>query len=1307
MRISVMAVGLALALAGLGLILALPQVGRADPAAAMAAIIYVDTEATGGDDGSSWADAYTNLQDALDDATYGDEIWVAEGVYTPTAGVTRTATFQLVGGVALHGGFDPSVGDDAFAERDWQNHVTVLSGDLDGDDATDAHGVVTTTAHIAGDNAWTVVTGSGVTETAVLDGFVVTGGQANGSTCSGYGPCNSGGGMYDRGGSPTVRNVTFSSNSADLGGGMFNYDNSDPTLTDVTFSSNSAEYGGGMFNEWSSDSTLTNVTFSSNSAVWWGGGMYNEFSDPTLTNVTFSGNAASSGGGMANNGSDPRLTNVTFSGNAASSGGGMYNYQGSDPRLTNVTFSANSAEWGGGMYNGGSIPTLTNCILWGNTASNAGAQIYNTSSSTPTISYSDVQDGCPLYSNCSDLLDADPLFVRDPDPGDGDWTTLEDNDYGDLRLLPSSPAVDAGDNTAVPADTTDLDGDGDTTEPVPLDLAGNSRFLDTSGKTDTGNGTAPIVDMGAYEGSVLYVDADAAGAGTGVSWTDAFTQVQSALDTASSGYDIWVAEGVYVPTAGVTRTVTFQLVGGVALYGGFDPLVGDDAFAERDWGNHVTVLSGDLDGDDATDAHGVVTTTAHIAGDNAWTVVTGSGVTETAVLDGFVVTGGQANGSSGDCDLHEPCRTGGGMYNQGGSPTVRNVTFSGNSASSGGGMANFDISDPTLTNVTFSANSAGYSGGGMYNDDSDPTLTNVTFSANSAGYSGGGMYNDVGAPTLTNVTFSANSAARYCGGMCNGGSSPTLTNVTFSGNRAGLGGGMHNDVSNPTLTNCILWGNTAISGTQIYNHDSDSTPTITYSDVQGGCPLYSNCSDLLDADPQFVRDPDPGDGDWTTLDDNDYGDLRLRPGSPAIDAGDNSAVPPGITTDLGGNPRFFDVPTVPDTGSGGAPIVDMGAYERQSGSAPSALGDAYATPEDTPLAVAAPGVLANDSDAESDPLAVALDSGPSHGTLTTLNEDGSFSYDPDPDYNGVDTFTYAVSDTIFTSTATVSITVTPINDPPTISDIPDQAGKQNTAIGPTPFTVGDVDDPPAGLALLAETSDAAILPVGNVAFGGAGADRTLTVTPLLEGTVVVTVTVGDGSATALDTFALTVEKHTVYLPLVCNNYVVAPDLVVERIVATVDDVQVVIANRGNAPASDDFWVDVYLDPDPAPTHVNQIWPDLSAQGLVWGVTANLATGQALIPGEVLTLTVGGDYYVAAYSHVAWPLPVGTQVYAQVDSANVETTYGGVLESHEITGGAYNNVAGPFPSTAGDGARMPVEPSRWLGWPIDLPRRTQE
>jgi ELWxxDGT repeat protein len=175
----------------------------------------------------------------------------------------------------------------------------------------------------------------------------------------------------------------------------------------------------------------------------------------------------------------------------------------------------------------------------------------------------------------------------------------------------------------------------------------------------------------------------------------------------------------------------------------------------------------------------------------------------------------------------------------------------------------------------------------------------------------------------------------------------------------------------------------------------------------------------------------------------------------------------------------------------------------------------------------------------------------------------------------------------------------------------------------------------------------------------------------------------DGEHGLVELWSLKWVAYT-YLPLVFNNYVSAPDLVVERIVATANDVQVVVRNQGNAPATDDFWVDVYVDPDPVPTAVNQIWPTLADQGLVWGVTADLAAGEAI------TLTVGDGYYVPSYSYVAWPLESGVPVYAQVDSANAGTTYGAVRESHEIAGDPYNNITGPVLVGLGAAEARPAE-----------------
>jgi hypothetical protein len=119
--------------------------------------------------------------------------------------------------------------------------------------------------------------------------------------------------------------------------------------------------------------------------------------------------------------------------------------------------------------------------------------------SAPAITYCDIQGGWTGTGN----IDGDPLFV-DPDGPDDDPNTWEDNDY---RLRPSSPCIDAGDNTAVPPDTADLDGDGDTVEPLPFDLNANPRFLDVT-VADSGKGAPPIVDMGAYEVGLSDFDGD-------------------------------------------------------------------------------------------------------------------------------------------------------------------------------------------------------------------------------------------------------------------------------------------------------------------------------------------------------------------------------------------------------------------------------------------------------------------------------------------------------------------------------------------------------------------------------------------------------------------------------------------------------------------------------------------------------------------------------------------------------------------------------------------------------------------------------
>ncbi|MHC4533347.1 MAG: right-handed parallel beta-helix repeat-containing protein [Planctomycetota bacterium] len=237
---------------------------------------------------------------------------------------------------------------------------------------------------------------------------------------------------------------------------------------------------------------------------------------------------------------------------------------------------------------------------------------------------------------------------------------------------------------------------------------------------------------------------------------------------------------------------------------------------------------------------------------------------------------------------------GGGMYiGDYSSPTVTNCIFTGNAAGWGGGMYN-DNSSPAVTNCTFTGNTADY-GGGMYNYDNSPTVTNCTFTGNTANDRGGGMFNSISTPTVTNCTFTGNTA-NYGGGMSNFNfGNPTVTNCTFTGNTANdEGGGMYNESSSPTVTNCILWDD---SPNEILDDDTSST-TVTYSDVQGGTGETWFGEGCIDTDPMFADV-----------------EGRLLAFSPCLDAGNDDAVPPGVTTDLDGNPRIQGV------------CVDMGAFE--------------------------------------------------------------------------------------------------------------------------------------------------------------------------------------------------------------------------------------------------------------------------------------------------------------------------------------------------------------------------------------------
>lgn len=376
-------------------------------------------------------------------------------------------------------------------------------------------------------------------------------------------------------------------------------------------------------------------------------------------------------------------------------------------------------------------------------------------------------------------------------------------------------------------------------------------------------------------GQVVFVNASAGGLNNGTSWSNAYTHLTTALAAAPAGAEVWVARGVYRP--GTTRAATFVLRNELRVYGG---LAGDEdpaAFSlhNRDFSANETTLDGTL--------------VAGSPGVHAYHVVTGSHTDASAVLDGFTVTGGIADGLTASRQ-----DVGGGMLLVGGSPTIRHCTFRDNRAGTKGGAIHVHNGSPAFLNCRFLENESTVTqagankGGAVYVEATvgsmaAPTFVNCLFSGNRAGVGNGGT-----------------GAAVYIAA----GAYATFTNCTLVNNVADDHvGGVFGDAS---ITNSILWFNRDRGPVDRSAQLAGGTVLVNYSCVLGWGAADGGNGNLFD-DPQFA--------------DADY---RLGAGSPCVDAGlneaDVDAITPGAqglpTFDLDGNRRILGV------------AVDMGAYER-------------------------------------------------------------------------------------------------------------------------------------------------------------------------------------------------------------------------------------------------------------------------------------------------------------------------------------------------------------------------------------------
>ena len=349
--------------------------------------------------------------------------------------------------------------------------------------------------------------------------------------------------------------------------------------------------------------------------------------------------------------------------------------------------------------------------------------------------------------------------------------------------------------------------------------------------------------------SIIYIAEEATGSGT--SWADASGDLQAALNNASSNTEIWVKEGSYYPTtcndcSFTDRDIRFSIPDGVKIYGGFAGT--ETAIDQRDIPNHPTYLSGDIDQDGTLE-------------NNSFTVVYTIQVSNLTEVDGFIITNGNADASSG---LGTPQTSGAGWFNTGAtndfksSPLIRNCVFENNYAVGyAGGMLNDGSftgnANPVYTNCIFKNNTAVAGGGAIFNTGSfsgysNPEITDCIFENNNCIESDGGAIFNIGSengtcsPFISNCVFKNNIVGHDGGAIYsfgkNGNSSPIITKCIFENNSGKEGGAIYNDGTFDGFNG------SQIMGCQFTNNFTDGGDggAIYNSGFLGTCnPIIMNC----------------------------------------------------------------------------------------------------------------------------------------------------------------------------------------------------------------------------------------------------------------------------------------------------------------------------------------------------------------------------------------------------------------------------------------------------------------------------------
>lgn len=925
-------------------------------------LVYVNDDATGLCDGSSWANAFTDLQYALESSCLATSttVWVAGGTYKPSkfpAGCTSCGDFTV--------GVLPYTHRTFALPKSWQ-----LYGGFAGTEATLADRTLAT--RVANPS---VITGANHPNGRVLhlmlvpnDVFPATNSRVNGfifeeAGSQGYNSDATiggktyegadGGGVYAIDGSPVIEDCIFRRLTAWEGGGI-RLNGGNPVVQRCVFEADTVRgSGGGLYAQQTSSLLLESCVFVHNQANYFAGG----------------GGAiciASFGGANVNN--------CTFYQNTA---------YGTPPSQLTAKGAAIYMDYQAGGK-------IRNSILWQNTTTDptdAGdEEIWRTGNAITTLLNTTIRDSLPM-TWVYDSLNNDygnPQFLNPSDPNGADnlWFTSDDG----LQLAPGSPCINTGTNVTL-SQSLDLLGKprisqtiadrgayeftgissavlGGNAAVCPGDLpflsvnivggtppysvvcsdgmnsaliqnyhSGDSIFVagpvgtvysiiaitDSLGQSlSTISGTQTVTYKSATR---VYVAETATGASTGQTWADAFTDLQDAFDyeCMAAGMEIWVAEGTYKPsvdplgdpsiTNGAART--FLIPNGVHVLGGFAGT--ETSLSQRTDASmvlHPTVLSGAGVG------------TLGSSAPDAYHVVMMFETDSTTHLDGLTITKGKANGMG----MFPYFGTGwagtwgGGMYIKRGNPVVsRCLILDNNSYGAGGGIA-LDTSAATFEGCVFSQNTTQGSGGAATIGGGAPSFINCVITGNIAGNGG---------------TLTAN------GGAINAqnGANIHINTCTVSGNDAAgassKGGGCYISGAALQVKNSIFWNNVLLANAattnnnrkEIYNDYNQPAVVVSYSLIKDVFPItdVTDGGNNISSAPNFANAANPRGADtlWRTADDG----LALGCSSPALNIGSNAL----NTTlfDIAGNTRV----------NGSA--IDLGAYEQ--GGAASSAGTAQIT----------------------------------------------------------------------------------------------------------------------------------------------------------------------------------------------------------------------------------------------------------------------------------------------------------------------------------------------------------------------------